>query len=415
MGWSPPHQGPLIALLLLAAVLPLVLAAGLCGETNLPVSIPEYPFISYTDRPKISNTEQSNYRALLVPTDRSDLILTVGYDTNNPGDIPPNVTDVTYYPAFGSNPAGWYLSMLVGLDRDGTPSPDDDRNTLQFQLKCEDPNDDKALSYHVLQIQLEDRNDNPPTFQNIPYSITISELTPVGVTVFSTISTVDSDKGNNRLVRYQINTAANSLFSGTEIFTLASADSPFVVLKNPLDYEAMVARVTNPADAVYRLNITATDKPNNPVEALSSWTLLTLNITDGDDLGPQFVYPSCFTFSNKSCIRAKYDATIQSGLTGLIQNILPVPRYINNPTQNVVIKARDGDALNAAIQCYITDTNPPGYQNNFRVTTSQLGSTNEYQCNIEVISPFQHSVVPSWKFYWWQRNRHTIVTSMWLT
>lgn len=65
-----------------------------------------------------ANTEQSNYRALLVPTDRSDLILTVGYDTNNPGDIPPNVTEVTYYPAFGSNPAGWYLSMLVGLDRD---------------------------------------------------------------------------------------------------------------------------------------------------------------------------------------------------------------------------------------------------------------------------------------------------------
>lgn len=32
------------------------------------------------------------------------------------------------------------------------------------------------LSYHVLQIQLEDRNDNPPTFQNIPYSITISEV-----------------------------------------------------------------------------------------------------------------------------------------------------------------------------------------------------------------------------------------------
>lgn len=32
------------------------------------------------------------------------------------------------------------------------------------------------VNYHVLQIQLVDRNDNPPTFQNIPYSITINEV-----------------------------------------------------------------------------------------------------------------------------------------------------------------------------------------------------------------------------------------------
>lgn len=63
--------------------------------------------------------EYSSYRALLVPTGRNDLSLTLDYDTNNRGDINPNeVLRVEYFGAFGNNPAGWYLQMIVGLDRD---------------------------------------------------------------------------------------------------------------------------------------------------------------------------------------------------------------------------------------------------------------------------------------------------------
>ena len=39
--------------------------------------------------------------------------------------------------------------------------------------------------------------------------------------------------------------------------------------------------------------------------------------------------------------------------------------------------------------------NPPGFENNFEVTTSRIGVTNEYQCNVRVISPISRASASS--------------------
>ena len=43
---------------------------------------------------------------------------------------------------------------------------------------------------------------------------------------------------------------------------------------------------------------------------MSNWAYLNLTITDGDDLGPVFIYDTCPTSQLKPCIRPKYSATI---------------------------------------------------------------------------------------------------------
>lgn len=47
-------------------------------------------------------------------------------------------------------------------------------------------------------------------------------------------------------------------FTNNSVFMLPSEDSAFVVLRQPLDYEAMVKQVGSGLLAVYRMNITAT-------------------------------------------------------------------------------------------------------------------------------------------------------------
>ncbi|XP_070182125.1 cadherin-99C-like [Littorina saxatilis] len=214
------------------------------------------------------------------------------------------------------------------------------------------------------------------------------------MTVFSSISATDLDNGNNKLVKYSIATADDSQFRQDGVFTMTSEDSGIVVLSKPLDYEAMVNQVGSASLTVYGMNITATD---NPQEVLpkSSWAYLNITITDGDDLGPVFIYDSCPTSQYKPCVRPKYYDTIVNGTTtppNEFLQVLPVPR-LSNPNQTVPIIVRDGDSLNASVQCSITYTTPQGFEDNLEIITENV-SGHEYQCNVRVISPFNRDIVP---------------------
>lgn len=47
----------------------------------------------------------------------------------------------------------------------------------------------------------------------------------------------------------------------------------------------------------------------------SNWAYLNITITDGDDLGPVFIYDTCPQSVSKPCVRPKYSASIESGTT----------------------------------------------------------------------------------------------------
>ncbi|XP_070182199.1 cadherin-99C-like [Littorina saxatilis] len=214
------------------------------------------------------------------------------------------------------------------------------------------------------------------------------------MTVFSSISATDLDNGNNKLVKYSIATADDSQFRQDGVFTMTSGDSGIVVLSEPLDYEAMVNQVGSASLTVYRMNITATDNADE-FSPMSSWAYLNITITDGDDLGPVFIYDSCPTSQYKPCVRPKYYDTIVNGTTSPpneFLQVLPVPR-LSNPNQTVPIIVRDGDSLNASVQCSITYTTPQGFEDNLEITTENV-SGHEYQCNVRVISPFNRDIVP---------------------
>ncbi|KAK7482289.1 hypothetical protein BaRGS_00026417 [Batillaria attramentaria] len=359
---------------------------GPCGDPTLSVSIPEYPGISeYPQGFPIPTNEQARYRALLVPTTNSGLSVTLKESDKTPGIDPNNIFRLEWLPIPNAN--GFYLTMTRGFDRDGVlVASDDDLNTLEFEMECNDPavlqNGVPQISFHNILIQLVDDNDNAPQFSAPSYSIQVNELTPVGLTVFRSASATDLDQGNNKLIEYFMTSGSDSAFNGQNVFILPTQDNAVVVLNQPLDYEAMLRQTGNPALCLYNMNITATDRPDN-FPPLSSWVYLNITITDGDDLGPVFVYETCPAGKKKPCVQAFYDATIQTGTTGQL-TFLPVPRIPGNEAQTVVIKARDGDALDESLNCSIARTIPPGFENRFFASASQIGTTNEWQCNVQV-------------------------------
>ncbi|KAK7113019.1 cadherin-99C-like isoform X2 [Littorina saxatilis] len=364
-----------------------------CGSDTISIDIPEYP--NSEGVVLIPPSQQNSYRKQIVQSDDATLRLTITEDPDNPSDPelrPDSTTLEVQYNAL-SVPRGYDLILKKGVDRDGTSATDDDdRNALQYKLECVDPTIANTVYYHVLKIQILDGNDNAPQFQGEPYQITVTELTPVGITVYSSISTTDLDNGNNKLVKYNINTASTSHFTNNSVFMLPSEDSAFVVLRQPLDYEAMVNQAGSGLLAVYRMNITATDQAQE-FTPLSNWAYLNITITDGDDLGPKFIYDTCPSTPFKSCVRPKYSASITSGDTLGSLPVLPIPR-LTDPTQTVPIRVRDGDSLNAVIQCSIAYTVPAGYENRFTVTTSSSAG-GEYQCNVRVSTAINRADVPS--------------------
>ncbi|KAK0046214.1 protocadherin-like wing polarity protein stan isoform X1 [Biomphalaria pfeifferi] len=214
------------------------------------------------------------------------------------------------------------VRMIKGIDRDGaTGTTEDDVNILQYQLVCFP--DAAAVSfysaqYRVLKIQILDVNDNTPQFVYAPYSYTVNELTPVGLTVFRGISATDLDEGPNKQIFYSFSSGPSPLnLNGTQYFILPSELEGIVGVLSPLDFESMYAAAQGDASQVYyNIIVTARDSASPQSAQRTSQTTLKITITDGDDQGPEFIYPSCIRSSrptSKSCIRPKYLTSVTSG------------------------------------------------------------------------------------------------------
>ncbi|XP_076073462.1 cadherin-10-like isoform X2 [Mytilus galloprovincialis] len=208
-----------------------------------------------------------------------------------------------------------FIRLNAPLDRDGRSyEPNDDLNSIQFTLKCTRLVD-SVSKYFTVNVEIIDVNDNYPQLLGSPRPISVNELTPVGVVIGEMVQLVivrDKDTGLN----------------GEFEFTIVQSDS------------SDLAQVIS--------------------ERRTSTVTMTIDVRDGDDLGPVFDYQGCFRVDNV-CFNPTYttDISPHSTASQLILRAAEDQSIIDS------IKARDQDTLNARIQLSIVETLPPGYKDRF--------------------------------------------------
>ncbi|XP_077481795.1 protocadherin-15b [Stigmatopora argus] len=184
------------------------------------------------------------------------------------------------------------------LDRD----PPSYIHSIVVQVQCTNELVGTVI-LHEVRIVVRDRNDNRPRFQQPRYYVAVSELTPVGTTIFSGFwannGAIDIDDGPNGQIEYTIqynprDPTANKTFDIP--LTLFGA----VVLRERLNYEEITR---------YLVVIQANDRSPNPSERHTATTTLTVDVLDGDDLGPMFL-PCTLVGNTRDCSPITYKSNV---------------------------------------------------------------------------------------------------------
>uniref|UniRef100_A0A8B9XTR1 Protocadherin-15 n=1 Tax=Bos mutus grunniens TaxID=30521 RepID=A0A8B9XTR1_BOSMU len=184
------------------------------------------------------------------------------------------------------------------LDRD----PPMNIHSLVVQVQCINKKVGTVI-YHEVRIVVRDRNDNSPTFKHESYYATVNELTPVGTTIFTGFSgdngATDIDDGPNGQIEYVIQYNPDDPTSNNT-FEIPLMLTGNVVLRKRLNYEDKTR---------YFVIIQANDRAQNLNERRTTTTTLTVDILDGDDLGPMFL-PCVLVPNTRDCRPLTYQAAI---------------------------------------------------------------------------------------------------------
>ncbi|XP_076073463.1 uncharacterized protein LOC143045057 isoform X3 [Mytilus galloprovincialis] len=216
-----------------------------------------------------------------------------------------------------------FIRLNAPLDRDGRSyEPNDDLNSIQFTLKCTRLVD-SVSKYFTVNVEIIDVNDNYPQLLGSPRPISVNELTPVGVVIGEMVQLVivrDKDTGLNGEFEFTIvqsdssGQPISSFISNdaAEKFTILSQRRGSIAIKSPLDFE----RVKK-----YFLPVSVTDLAQVISERRTSTVTMTIDVRDGDDLGPVFDYQGCFRVDNV-CFNPTYttDISPHSTATELTNN-----------------------------------------------------------------------------------------------
>uniref|UniRef100_A0A8C5W6C9 Cadherin-23 n=1 Tax=Leptobrachium leishanense TaxID=445787 RepID=A0A8C5W6C9_9ANUR len=148
------------------------------------------------------------------------------------------------------------------------------RQTLDRETKSEftvefSVSDSQGVIKGKVNIQVGDVNDNAPTFHNQPYTVRITENTPVGTPIFI-VNATDPDQGTGGSVLYSIQPAS-------PFFSIDKSRGIVTVIKQ-LDFEITQA---------YQLQVNATDQ--DKTKPLSTLANLAITITDIQDMDPVFI------------------------------------------------------------------------------------------------------------------------------
>ncbi|XP_041117437.1 protocadherin-15-like isoform X2 [Polyodon spathula] len=208
------------------------------------------------------------------------------------------------------------------LDRD----PPSSIHSIVVQVQCTNELVGTVI-FHEVRIVVRDRNDNPPTFQQPRYYVAINELTPVGTTIFTGFSgnngATDIDDGPNGQIEYIIQYNPNDPTSNATFHILLTL-SGTVILRERLNYEEKTR---------YFVIVQASDRAPNPNDRRTSTTTLTVDVLDGDDLGPMFL-PCRLVNNTRDCLPLVYRASILE---------LTDPTRINPVNVTPTIQAVDQD------------------------------------------------------------------------
>ncbi|XP_004440066.1 PREDICTED: protocadherin-15 isoform X3 [Ceratotherium simum simum] len=184
------------------------------------------------------------------------------------------------------------------LDRD----PPMNIHSIVVQVQCINKKVGTVI-YHEVRIVVRDRNDNSPMFKHESYYATVNELTPVGTTIFTGFAgdngATDIDDGPNGQIEYviQYNPADPTSNDTFEIPLMLTGN---VVLRKRLNYEDKTR---------YFVIIQANDRAQNLNERRTTTTTLTVDVLDGDDLGPMFL-PCVLVPNTRDCRPLTYQAAI---------------------------------------------------------------------------------------------------------
>ncbi|XP_045767682.1 cadherin-99C isoform X1 [Maniola jurtina] len=241
---------------------------------------------------------------------------------------------------------GKRLQLLQPLDRDA-----DNLSHMVFQLVCQVKATKKRRTIPVI-VRVSDINDNAPVFQGTPYEAAISELVPIGTTIFDGIRAVDIDAGVNGLSEYFVIPGDNSTLDeakavdGYGYFTIPVPHQGQVTVNRSLDYERTQK---------YLVTIVASDRARDTKRRLSSTTTLTVNVKDDDDQDPSFIYKGC-TMHDGACINPEYTSYVNGGVLAGILTIEPEK-----------IQAVDMDTLDARIKYSIESGEPESWATYFDI------------------------------------------------
>uniref|UniRef100_A0A673ZJU0 Protocadherin-related 15b n=1 Tax=Salmo trutta TaxID=8032 RepID=A0A673ZJU0_SALTR len=180
------------------------------------------------------------------------------------------------------------------LDRD----PPSYIHSIVVQVQCTNELVGTVI-LHEVRIVVRDRNDNAPRFQQPRYYVAINELTPVGTTIFSGFTgnngARDIDDGPNGQIEYIIQYNPTDP-TANRTFDIPLTLSGSVVLRERLNYEEITR---------YLVLIQANDRAPYPNERRTATTTLTVDVLDGDDLGPMFL-PCSLVDNTRDCSPLTY-------------------------------------------------------------------------------------------------------------
>ncbi|XP_035185609.1 protocadherin-15 isoform X5 [Oxyura jamaicensis] len=153
------------------------------------------------------------------------------------------------------------------------------------------------------------------------------DLTPVGTTIFTGFSgnngATDIDDGPNGQIEYVIQYNPNDKTSN-RTFDIPLTLSGAVVLRERLNYEEKTR---------YFVIVQANDRAQNLNERRTSTTTLTVDVLDGDDLGPMFL-PCVLVNNTRDCRPLTYQASLPE---------LTDPAHVNPISVTPPIQAIDQD------------------------------------------------------------------------
>ncbi|XP_026018848.1 protocadherin-15-like isoform X2 [Astatotilapia calliptera] len=184
------------------------------------------------------------------------------------------------------------------LDRD----PPSYIHSIVVQVQCTNELIGTVI-LHEVRIVVRDRNDNAPRFQQPRYYVAVNELTPVGTTIFSGFSgnngATDIDDGPNGQIEYTIQYNPRDP-TANRTFDIPLTLFGSVVLRERLNYEDITR---------YLVIIQANDRAPNPSDRRTATTTLTVDVLDGDDLGPMFL-PCTLVGNTRDCSPITYKANV---------------------------------------------------------------------------------------------------------